>query len=353
MAAQRGKGHQKRPGYDASQGPIAELGLPTWSRRLGLQFSGKTTLQTPGHRPRGLSSTTDAFDFFLRKFERSKLLNAATDESLEERLGFAYLIHVRVRVVTLAHAGDCAAIRAEGDETFRRPAVTGDVVGLRRCAHGETQQAAGCVERAQARAIRHHAGGVCEQEANLIERDRLGKTKRWRRAGEPLLDALGNGVAGQRGPADALDFWRSRLAGPPADEGPEEAWVAFHLLDMFLGVARTEEFKSGDGAPGVERDEQVVRAGIADDTVGLWRSGEQATDGIAASVRYEMQTPRGITKLNPVCCWKKLARLSNGEGRAVLGLAPARLLANENQDDQQHACAVKAQDQRRFQHLEH
>ena len=350
MAAQRGKGHHERPGDDDGQAPITGPGPPTRRWRLGLQFSGETTLQTLSHSPRGLCGATDSFDFFLRKFKRGEFLNAAADESFEERLGSAYLFHVGVSVITLAHAhaGDRATIRTEGNKTFSRPAVTGDVVGLRRSAHGEAQQTAGCVERAQARVVGHQAGGVAEQKADLIERDRLGKTKRRRSAREPLLDALGDGEAGERGAADALDFWRRRFAGLPADEGSEEAGVALDLLDMFLGVARAQEFKTGDGASGVERDEEVIGAGITDDIVRLWRGGEQATDGIAAGVCDEVQAALGITKLDPVCRRKKLACLPKRDGRATLRIAPARLLVNESNDDQQHAGAVNAQEQRQF-----
>src|SRR5439155_7455470 len=206
--------------------------------------------------PRGLRGATDYFDFFLRKFKRGQFLNAAAHEPFEERLGSAYLFHVGVSVVTFAHAHatDRAAIRSMGYETFGRPAVTGDVVGSRRGAHGKAQQTAGCVEHARARVVGHHAGGVAEQKANLIEGDRLGKTKRRRSAREPLLDALGDGEAGQRGAADPLDFWRRGFAGLPPDECSEEAGVALDLLDVLLGVAGTQEFKSGDGASGVERD---------------------------------------------------------------------------------------------------
>ena len=314
MAAQRGKGHHERPGDDAGQAPITEPGPPTRPWRVGLQFSGDTTLQTLSHSPRGLCGPTDSFNFFLRKFKRGEFVNAAADESFEERLSSAYLFHVGVSVITLAHAhaGDRAAIRTEGNKTFRRPAVTGDVVGLRRGAHGEAEQAAGCVERAQARVVGHQAGGVAEQKADLIERDRLGKTKRRRGAREPLLDALGDGEAGERGAADALDF--KRFAGFPADEGAEETGVALDLLDMFLGVARAQEFKTGDGASGVERDEQVIGAGITDDIVRLWRGGEQATDGIAAGVCDEVQAALGIPELEPVCGRKKLECLLKRDG---------------------------------------
>ena len=96
----------------------------------------------------------------------------------------------------------------------------------------------------------------------------------------------------------------------PGGEGSEEAGVALDLLDMFLGVARAQEFKTGDGASGVERDEEVVGAGITDDIVRLWRGGEQATDGIAARVRDEVQPALSVAKLHPVGRGKKLPRLS-------------------------------------------
>jgi len=67
------------------------------------------------------------------------------------------------------------------------------------------------------------------------------------------------------------------------------------LLDMFLGVARVQEFNPGDDATGVERDEEVVGSGITDDIVCLRRGGEEATDGIAAGVRDKVQAAFGIT----------------------------------------------------------
>ena len=353
MTAQRGKGHQERPSDDAGEGPVAEPGSPAGRWRLGFQFGGETALQTFSYRPRGLRRATDSFDFFLREFKRGKFLNAAADESFEERLGSAYLVHVGVRVVTPAHAqaGDRAAIRTEGGQTFRRSAVTRDVVGLRRGAHGEAQQSAGGVEHAQARVIGHHTGGVAEQKANFVERDRIGKTQRGCGAREPLLDALGDGEAGQRGATDALDF--RRFAGLPTDEGAEETGVVLYLLDVFIGVARAQEFKTGDGAAGVERDEEVIGPGITNDMVRLWRGGEQASDGVAAGVCDKVQAALGVTKLNPVGCRKKLARLPERDGRAALGLAPARLLVYKNNDDHQHAGAVKAQEQRQFQNAGH
>ena len=127
----------------------------------------------------------------------------------------------------------------------------------------------------------------------------------------------------------------------------------FDLLDMFLGVAGAQDLQSGDGASGVERDEEVVGAGIADELVGLGRGGEQATDGIAASVCDEVQPALGITKLDPIGRRKELARLSKRDGGAALRLLPAGLLVNEDDDHQQHSAAVKAQEQLPIQHAGH
>src|SRR5438046_1819247 len=104
---------------------------------------------------------------------------------------------------------------------------------------------------------RPDASRTRRRERSGITRVALLNTKRRRSSRKPLLDALGNGEAGERGAADALNFWRRRFAGLPADEGSKEAGVTLDLLDMFLGVSGVQEFKTGDGATGIERDEEV------------------------------------------------------------------------------------------------
>src|SRR5262249_18339220 len=138
----------------------------------------------------------------------------------------------------------------------------------------------------------------------------------------------------------------SRAAGFPADESAEETGVALDLLDMFLRVARSQKFKAGDHTSGVECDQEVIGSGITNDMVRLWRGGEQATDGVPAGIRDEVQAAVGITQLDTVGPRKKLAGQADGDGRTALRLAPACLLVNENNHDQQHAGAVQAQKQR-------
>ena len=61
-----------------------------------------------------------------------------------------------------------------------------------------------------------------------------------------------------------------------------------------------------------------------------------------------MQSTLGIAKLNPVGRGKELARQSKRNERASLGLEPARLLMREDNQAEQHAGAVNAQQQRQF-----
>ena len=124
---------------------------------------------------------------------------------------------------------------------------------------------------------------------DLLERERLGKPEGGRGAGEPLLNALGDGEAGQGCAADTLDLWRRRFAWVPANESAEEPRLVLDPLDVLRGIARAQDFDAGDKAPGVERDEHVVGAGVTDDRI----CGEVVS-------RQPMVSPRAsVTKCNP------------------------------------------------------
>jgi len=76
-----------------------------------------------------------------------------------------------------------------------------------------------------------------------------------------------------------------------------------------------------------------------------------------------MTSPReSVTKYQPrsgsrsctrLALWKILARQSQGNGAAVLAREPARLLVNQDDNEQQHAGAITAQQQRKFSYTFH
>ena len=129
--------------------------------------------------------------------------------------------------------------------------------------------------------------------------------------------------------------------------------MALDLLDVFFGIAGAQKFKTGDGATGVQCNEQVVWSGVANNVVRERRRRQQATNGIATRVCNEVQTTLNVAKLNFIGRGKELARLPHRDGRAALCLKPTCLLMNEHHDNEQDRCAVAAQEQRQFQQTTH
>ena len=111
---------------------------------------------------------------------------------------------------------------------------------------------------------------------------------------------------------------------------------------MFFGVTRAEEFDSHDYAEGVERDQQIVRAGITDDVVRLRRGREQAPDDITASIDDEVEAVLGVAKLNSIGCGKNLSCLSNRDKSRTPPLEPARLLMDQQENEPHQPGAIEA-----------
>src|SRR5437879_1615738 len=114
-----------------------------------------------------------------------------------------------------------------------------------------------------------------------------------------------------------------------------------------------KKLKPDDGTTGTQRDEKIVRAGVANNVVRERRRRKQATDGIATRVRDEVQSALGVAKLNFVGRGKELARLPQRDGRAALCFKPTRLLMNEHHDNEQYRCAIGAQEHWQFQQATH
>ncbi|MEO8427369.1 MAG: hypothetical protein ABI651_09685 [Verrucomicrobiota bacterium] len=76
-------------------------------------------------------------------------------------------------------------------------------------------------------------------------------------------------------------------------------------LNAFLGVARMQEFEAGDGAVAVERNQQIIRAGVTDEIVCLRRGCQEATDA-SPWVSVTKYKPRSKSR-----SWTRLAEGKN------------------------------------------
>ena len=182
-------------------------------------------------------------------------------------------------------------VDVDGDERLGGAGVAVDLVGRRRGAHGVAQDLAlGIADEvpAEARDVALEARGRREAEAlDFVECQRGREAQRRVGAGGALLDGLNDGEGGERGAGVAFDLGRRFRGWSPIAEGLGELRVVAELVDVRGGVLGGEDARADHAVMVVERDEDVARALIAEDSFGLGLRREQDAEFVLVLVADE------------------------------------------------------------------
>jgi len=88
-------------------------------------------------------------------------------------------------------------------------------------------------------------------------------------SGEPLLNDLGDGEAGQCGAGDSGYFRRGCFPRLPADKTSKKAGIVFDSFDVFFRVSRAQDFQADDGSATIQSYQQISGPRVADDVIRL------------------------------------------------------------------------------------
>ena len=120
---------------------------------------------------------------------------------------------------------------------------------------------------------------------NLFESGGIGEPEGGGLAGEPGLDRLGHGEAGESRAADAVDVAVVAEGGVPVLELVPELSGLADLVDVLGSVAAPEGADGEDAAGGIEADEEVTGAGVTDEVIGVGGGLEGGAERFAGGVQ--------------------------------------------------------------------